>query len=143
MTDPAIVSDQDAVGPPPLEEGMVALRGRRVIFGAIGKSMLRRAVERMVWRADAHLGCDRAKPANLRIGDHAAGTEIGEVAELGLFECGVIKNFAATADRRLPQFNRGVDDGFRQFWAPWSRLVHIDCSSSNRQPAAAKARPLS
>jgi hypothetical protein len=39
--------------------------------------MLRRAVERMVRRAYAHLRRDRAKPADLGIADDAARSEIG------------------------------------------------------------------
>lgn len=56
MADPDIVPDQNAIGASLPKEVMVPLRVSRVVLGTIGKSMLRRAVERMIWRADAHLG---------------------------------------------------------------------------------------
>jgi len=143
MTHPDVIPDQDAIGPSLLEEGMVALRGGRVIFRTIGKSMLRRPVERMVWRADTHLRGDRTKPADLRVADHAARTEIGVVAELRIFQRAVAQNFAAAADRRLPQSHRGVDHRFGKLWARYSLLVHIGRSSSFGQPAAASGRHLS
>ena len=95
VTDPDIVSDHDAIGAAVPEEGVVALRVGRVVFGTIGEAMLRRAVERMVGRADAHLRRDRAKFPDLCVGDHAARTEIGVIAELGVFDRGVAEHLAA------------------------------------------------
>src|SRR5258707_891047 len=84
-----------------------------------------------------HLRRDRAKPADLRVAHHAARTEIGIIAELGIFDRGVTQNLAATADGRLAQFDRGFDDGFGELRTRLSRLVHVDGSSSIRQPGAA------
>src|ERR1700712_712360 len=66
----------------------------------------------MVRRADPHLRRDRAKFPDLGVRDHAARTEIGEVAELGILDLGIAEHLAADADRRLAQFDGGLDNGF-------------------------------
>jgi hypothetical protein len=65
----------------------------------------------------------------LRVGDHAAWAEIGVIAELGVLDRGVAQNLTTTADGRLPQFDRGFDDGFGELGSRWRGLMHLDGSS--------------
>jgi hypothetical protein len=125
VTDPDVVPDHDAIGEAFSKEGMVALRVCRVVFGTVGEPMLRRAVERMVWRTDPHLRRDRAKFSDLRVRDHATRTEIGVVAEFGVFDFGVTENLAAAADGHFAQFDGRFDDGFGELRALACRLIHM------------------
>src|ERR1700730_8111121 len=97
----------------------------------------------MIWRSDADLRRDRAKLADPCIGDHAAGTEIGGIAEVGIFDGNITERFAATADGHLAQFDRRIDDCFSELRAQWSRLVHVDWSSLIRRRRGAVRRHVS
>jgi hypothetical protein len=105
VTDPDIVADLDAIGAAVPEEGVISLCVGRVVFRTISETMLRRAVERMVWRADADLCGDRAKFSDPGVRDHAARTEIRVIAKFSVFDRGIAEHLAAEADADLAQFD--------------------------------------
>ena len=108
---------------------------RRVRCGAAGLDRAARLLRHQVRGARN----DSGRLADQGIGDHAAGTEVGVIAELGIFDRGVTKNFAATADGCLTQLDCRFDDCFGELWARWSRLVHVDWwSLIGRRPCAAR-----
>lgn len=55
VSDPDVMTDHDAIGPPVLKKDAIALRYLGVVFGTIGKAMQRRTIEQMVRWSESHL----------------------------------------------------------------------------------------
>src|SRR4051794_28681510 len=123
MADPDLMADDDPIGAPLRKKALIPLRRVAVIFGAIGEAMQEWAIDRMVRRTDSDLRGDGAEPDDPRVRHHAASAEIGKVAKLGIFDCGVAEDFTA-ADPGLPEPDRGRDHGFGDFWTRDDGLVH-------------------